>query len=71
MIQDRITAEGTDQYVRTQRAATAAGTAAPVLDAVMRPAVARSVRVGLWWSGLVASTGMAAAGIIARRGQRG
>jgi hypothetical protein len=71
LVQDRITARGTDQYVRAQQAAAAAGTTAPTLDAVMRPAVARSVRAGLLSGGLVVAVGAAGAALAARRSPRG
>jgi hypothetical protein len=51
--------------------AAAAGTTAPTIDAVMRPAVARSVRVGLLSGGLVAIAGAASAALVARRTTRG
>jgi hypothetical protein len=71
LVQDRITARATDQYVRAQRMAAAAGTTAPTIDAVMRPAVARSVRVGLLSGGLVAIAGAASAALVARWTTRG
>jgi hypothetical protein len=59
--QDRLTAAGARDYVTRQRAA-AAGQAAPVtIDEVVRPAVARSVRVGLFWGGVVLAAGLATA----------
>lgn len=64
VVQDRLTAAGARDYVTRQRAA-AAGQAAPVtIDEVMRPAVARSVRVGLLWGGVVLAAGLAAAAAV-------
>jgi hypothetical protein len=64
VVQDRLTAAGARDYVTRQRAA-AAGQAAPVtIDEVMRPAVARSVRVGLLWGGVVLAVGLAAAAAV-------
>jgi hypothetical protein len=37
------------------------------VDDIMRPAIARSVRQGLAWGGLVLAAGAGAAGAIARR----
>jgi hypothetical protein len=71
IVQDRVTANGTDQYVRAQRAAAAGQGPVPTIDAVMRPAVARSVQAGLLSGGLVAGAGMAAAALLARRSARG
>jgi hypothetical protein len=64
VVQDRLTAAGARDYVTRQRAA-AAGQSAPVtIDEVMRPAVARSVRVGLLWGGVVLAAGLAAAAAV-------
>ena len=61
VVQDRLTAAGARDYVRRQRAA-AGGQGAPVtIDEVMRPAVARSVRLGLFWGGVVLAAGVATA----------
>ena len=70
VVQDRLTARGTDQYVRAQRAAAAGQGAPPSIAAVMRPAVARSVRLGLLSSGMVAGVGVASAVLLARRSRR-
>jgi hypothetical protein len=67
VVQDRLTARGTDQYVRAQRAAAAGIGTPPGIDAVMRPAVARSVRLGLLSGGVVAGAGVAGAALLARR----
>lgn len=61
IVQDRVTADGARRYVAEQKAA-AAGQGRPVtIDEVMRPAIDRSVRVALGWSGAVAAVGAAAA----------
>jgi hypothetical protein len=66
-VQDRITAAGARRYAAIQREAIA-GRAQPVtVDDIMRPAIARSVRQGLAWGGLVLAAGAGAAGAIARR----
>jgi hypothetical protein len=70
VMQDRITAAGARQYVALQRAAWA-GQGAPVtIAAIVEPAVSRSVRVALMWSGLVFLLGAGAAGTLARRVNR-
>lgn len=67
VVQDRITAAGAKRYVAIQRDALA-GRAQPVtVDEIMRPAVARSVRLGLTWGGLVLVGGASVAGAVARR----
>jgi hypothetical protein len=64
VVQDRLTAAGARDYVARQGGA-AAGQMAPVtIDEVMRPAVARSVRVGLLWAGVVLAAGLAAAAAV-------
>lgn len=65
IVQDRVTAAGARSYVAQQREALA-GRAAPVtIDQVMRPAVARSVRQGLLWGGIVLMVGLGAAATLA------
>ncbi|MGH9350058.1 MAG: hypothetical protein ACRD26_22620 [Vicinamibacterales bacterium] len=69
VVQDRVTADGARRYVALQDAALE-GRGRPVtIDDVMRPAVDRSVRLALWWSGAVAALG-AAAGAAVRRASR-
>jgi hypothetical protein len=59
IVQDRVTAAGARANVAHQRAALA-GRAEPVtIDEVMRPTVARSVRQGLLWGGVVLIAGLA------------
>jgi hypothetical protein len=61
VVQDRLTAAGAREYVTRQRAAAAGQADAVTIDEVMRPAVARSVRAGLLWGGLVLAAGLAMA----------
>src|SRR5262245_34503406 len=61
VVQDRLTAAGAQQYVSMQRAALAGRGQLVTLDAVVRPAVDRSVRQAALWSGLVLAVGIAAA----------
>jgi hypothetical protein len=61
VVQDRLTAAGARDYVTRQRAAAVGQTPAVTIDEVMRPAVVRSVRVGLLWSGVVLAAGVATA----------
>jgi hypothetical protein len=61
VVQDRITAAGARDYVGRQRAAAAGQAQAVTIDEVMRPAVARSVRAGALWSGVVLGAGLATA----------
>lgn len=71
VVQDRVTADGARRYVSLQRAAIA-GRGEPVtVDAIMRPAIRRSVRQGLIWSGLVVVVGGGLAGAVARQRQSG
>jgi hypothetical protein len=70
VVQDRLTAAGARDYVTRQRAA-AAGRAAPVtIDEIMRPAVTRSVRLGLLWGGVVLAAGVATATAITQLERR-
>ena len=67
IVQDRVTAAGTRQYVDLQRAA-ADGRRPPVtVDQIMRPAVRRSVAQGLMWSGVVLVVGTVAAFAVRER----
>ncbi|MBI3048718.1 MAG: hypothetical protein HYY76_10460 [Acidobacteria bacterium] len=67
VVQDRVTAAGAERYAELQRAALAAGASAVAIDEVMRPAVARSVRQGLIWGGMVLVAGLGLAAVAARR----
>jgi hypothetical protein len=71
VVQDRLTAAGAREYVRLQRAAIAGAGPAVSIDAVMQPAVRRSVRQALGWSGVVMSIGVAGAAVVSRRSRRG
>jgi hypothetical protein len=73
VVQDRITAAGARDYVARQRAAAVGQAPAVTIEEVMRPAVARSVRAGLLWGGVVLAAGLALAWISAGRlpGARG
>ena len=61
VVQDRITAGGARDYVARQRAAALGQAPAVTIDEIMRPAVRRSVRVGLLWGGVVLAAGVAMA----------
>ena len=66
VVQDRVTAAGARQYVAIQREAFA-GRAEPVtIDAVVRPAVERSVALASLSSGAVLAVGLAAAAALGR-----
>jgi hypothetical protein len=67
VVQDRETAGGARRYVIAQSAALAAGGPPVTIDAVLRPAVQRSVQRGFLWSGLVATAGVIAAAAGRRR----
>jgi hypothetical protein len=72
VVQDRITAAGAREYVTRQEAAAAGAGPAVTIDAVMRPAVRRSVQVGLVAGGAVFLAGLAAIFSVERwRGGRG
>jgi len=67
IVQDRVTAAGARRYVALQRDAIA-GRGQPVtIDEIMRPAIRRSVRQGLLWSGVVVVGGVGIAGAVGRR----
>jgi hypothetical protein len=66
IVQDRVTAAGARRYVAVQRQALARGGPAVTVDDVMRPAIARSVRLGLASAAAVLVVGLGA-GFIARR----
>jgi hypothetical protein len=67
VVQDRVTAAGARQYVALQRAALAGRGPAVTVDAIMRPAIAHSVREGLLWGGVVLVSGAGIAAAVARR----
>ena len=70
IVQDRLTAAGAREYVRLQRAAIAGTGPAVTVDAIMKPAVRRSVQEALLWSGVVMGGGFAVAAAVARRSRR-
>ena len=65
VVQDRVTAAGARAYVTRQRAALGGGGDAVRVDDVMRPAVARSVRQGFLWGGVVLIVGLGATAALA------
>lgn len=67
IVQDRTTAAGARQYALRALAAIDRHEPVPPIDSVMRPAVRRSVRLGLLSANGVLITGMAAAAVVARR----
>lgn len=68
VVQNRRVAEGAGRYAALQRAARTGAAPAVTIDEVMQPAVARSVREGLLWSGAVLAAGLGVAVATARRG---
>ena len=67
IVQDQFTVVGSRRYAALQRDALA-GRGAPVtVDGVMKPAIARSVREGLWWGGVVFVAGLVVVTIRSRR----
>jgi hypothetical protein len=71
VVQDRLTAAGTREYVTRHRAALE-GSGPPVtIDEIMRPAVRHSVQEGLLQSAGVLAVGLTGAIVIARRTPRG
>jgi hypothetical protein len=67
IVQDRVTAEGARRYVALQRAALAGRGPVVTIDEVMKPAVTRSVRLGLLGGGAVLMVGVAASLVIRSR----
>jgi hypothetical protein len=74
IVQDRVTAAGARRYVTLQTAALAGRDAgrgpAVTVEEVMRPAIRRSVRLGLLAGGGVASVGLIAAAVMRRAARR-
>ena len=66
VVQDRVTAAGARRYVALQRAALEGRGPAVAIDDVMRPAIARSVRLALLCGGGVGAAGAAAAFVVGR-----
>ena len=70
IVQDRATAAGARRYVALQTEALAGRGTAVTVEEVMRPAIRRSVRLGLLAGGGVASVGLAAAAFMRRAAGR-
>ena len=68
-VQDRITAAGARRYVALQREALATGGMPVAIDAVVKPAVSRSVEQGLLWAGALCVAGLGTAFAV-RRGRQ-
>ena len=67
VVQDRVTAGGAQQYALQALAAIDRHEAVAPIDSVMRPAVRRSVRLGLLSANGVLIVGIAAAAVVSRR----
>jgi len=67
IVQDRVTAAGARRYVMLQRDALAGRGQLVTVDQIMRPAVARSVREGVMWGGVVLVAGLGLAGVTSTR----
>jgi hypothetical protein len=67
VVQDRVTAAGARRYVAMQKDALAGRGPAVTIDEVMRPAVARSVRLAVLSGGAVGAVGVAAGLVVRRR----
>lgn len=70
IVQDRVTAAGARRYVVLQREAIAGRGPAVTIDGIMQPAIDRSVRLALVWSGAVAACGFTAGLLAGRSGRR-
>ncbi len=66
-VQDRITAAGARRYQALMRESLFTGAPPVSIDAVVQPAVRRSVEQGLLWAGAVSAAGLGAAFAIRRR----
>ena len=64
VVQDRVTAGGAREYVERQRRADIGQTPRVTIGEVMRPAVRRSVRLGLSWGTVVLAAGLATAAAV-------
>jgi hypothetical protein len=67
VVQDRVTAEAARRYVALQREAVARQGPLIAVDTIMKPAIARSVREGLFWGGAVLAAGLVAAAVLGHR----
>src|SRR5438093_847930 len=70
IVQDRVTAAGARRYVALQRAGSAGIATSLTIDAVMAPAIRRSVQLALMSSGLVLAVGLAGAVLASRAAAR-
>ena len=66
VVQDRVTASGASRYALQALAAIDRHQPVPPIDSVMRPAIRRSVKLGLASAGLVLGTGLGTAALVAR-----
>jgi hypothetical protein len=66
VVQDRVTAAGATRYGEQALAAIAGHQPVTPVDAVMRPAIQRSVRLGLASSGVVLLAGFGTAAAVSR-----
>ena len=67
VVQDRLTVAGVGRYVSLSRDASIHGRPAVTIDEVMKPAVARGVRQGSLWGGVVLAAGIGGSLIVRRR----
>ena len=66
VVQDRITAAGATQYGQQALAAIARQQPVTPVDAIMRPAIRQSVRLGLACAGAVLFVGLSVALVVSR-----
>ena len=69
VVQDRVTAAGATRYAEQAQAAIAGHRPVTPVAEVMRPAVRRSVRLGLASAGGVVVVGLSAAAAVSRSGR--
>jgi ABC-type Fe3+ transport system permease subunit len=67
VVQDRVTAAGAQQYALRALAAIDRHQSVPPIDAVMRPAVRRSVKLGFLSADAVLTVGIVTAVVVSRR----
>jgi hypothetical protein len=58
VVQDRATVDGVGEYVSAYRDASAGRREPVTIDEIMKPAVARAVREGVLWAGVVLVAGL-------------
>ena len=66
IVQDRITAAGASRYALAALAAIDHHQPVAPIDSVMRPAIRRSVRLGLVAAGVVLASGLGTAALVSR-----